>query len=89
MKIEVRGKNLEVTPTLSEYASTRISKLEKYVDQVESTTVTMSIEGEKHKVEVTIALPGFMLRGEEIGSDMYTVVMALVTAMSWRHCIPK
>ena len=78
MKIEVRGKNIEVTPTLNEYAVKRISKLERYVDQVEAANVALSIEGEQQRVEVTIALPGFILRGEEMGSDMYAAIDQVV-----------
>ena len=34
----------------------------------------MSIEGERHKVEVTIPLNGMILRGEETSEDMYSSI---------------
>jgi len=74
MKLEIRGKNIEVTEALKDYATKRLSKLEKYIDDLRTAMVTMSIEGEKHKVEVTIPLNGIILRGEESREDMYTAI---------------
>ena len=36
--------------------------------------VTLSVDSEGHKVEVTIPLNGMILRGEEATSDMYTSI---------------
>ena len=74
MRLEVRGKNIEVTDALREYATKRLSKLERYIDDVKVAQVTLSVEGEDHKVEVTIPLNGVILRGEETNEDMYTAI---------------
>lgn len=74
MKFEFRGKNIEVTQALKDYAEKRLSKLEKYIEDVRTAQVAFSIEGEKHKVEVTIPLNGIILRGEEATDDMYTSI---------------
>lgn len=78
MDIEIRGKNIEVTPALNDYALKRISKLSKYVDQDATAHVALSVEGELQKVEVTIPLPGLILRGEVIQSDMYASLDGVV-----------
>jgi len=74
MKFEIRGKNIEVTDALRDYATKRLSKLEKYIDDVKSAQVAMSVEGDRHKVEVTIPLNGVILRGEESSEDMYSSI---------------
>ncbi|MBO8159027.1 ribosome-associated translation inhibitor RaiA [Thermosyntropha sp.] len=74
MKFEFRGKNIEVTEALKDYAGKRLSKLEKYIDDVKTAQVAFSVEGERHKVEVTIPLNGMILRGEEATDDMYTSI---------------
>lgn len=74
MKLEVRGKNIEVTDALRDYATKRLSKLERYIDDVRDAQVALSVEGEDHKVEVTIPLNGIILRGEETNEDMYTAI---------------
>ena len=78
MKMDIRGKNIEVTGALKDYATKRLSKLEKYIDDVRTAQVAMSIEGEGHKVEVTIPLNGVLLRGEEVSADMYTSIDMVV-----------
>lgn len=74
MKMEIRGKNVEVTEALRDYTEKRISKLEKYFEEIRTAHVTMSLEGEGQKVEVTIPLNSVILRGEETTEDMYMSV---------------
>lgn len=74
MKFDIRGKNIEITDALKDYTTKRLSKLEKYIDNVREAQVTLSVEGEGHKVEVTIPLNGMILRGEERSEDMYSSI---------------
>jgi len=75
MKIQVKGKNMEVTPALKEYVEKRIGKIEKYFEgELREATVTLIVEKEMQRVEVTIPLNGYILRGEEETSDMYTSI---------------
>ncbi|WP_054693906.1 ribosome hibernation-promoting factor, HPF/YfiA family [Syntrophomonas palmitatica] len=74
MKFEIRGRNIDVTDALRDYTTKRLSKLEKYIDEMKDVLVTLSVEGEKHKVEVTIPLNGVILRGEESSQDMYSSI---------------
>ena len=78
MRFDIRGKNLELTDALKAYATKRLSKLEKYIDDVKEAQVALSVEGEGHKVEVTIPLNGVILRGEEASEDMYTSIDLVV-----------
>ena len=74
MKFEIRGRHIEVTDALREYATKRLSKLEKYLEDVKGAQVALSVEGDRHKVEVTIPLNGMILRGEETSDDMYSSI---------------
>lgn len=74
MRFEIRGKNIDVTDALKEYTTKRLSKLEKYFDDSRDAQVAMSVEGDRHKVEVTIPLNGIILRGEEASDDMYSSI---------------
>ncbi len=78
MKFDIRGKNIDLTESLRDYTTKRLSKLEKYIDPVKEVQVAMSIEGEnhksQHKIEVTIPLNGVILRGEEATDDMYSSI---------------
>jgi len=75
MKITVKGKNIEVTPALREYVEKKVSKIQKYFEgELREATVTLVVERELHRVEVTIPIDGYILRGEEETTDMYTSI---------------
>jgi len=75
MNIIVKGKNMSVTPALREYVEKRIGKFEKFFEGgLREAVVTLVVERELHRVEVTIPLNGYLLRGEEETTDMYTSI---------------
>lgn len=78
MRINTRGKNMEVTPALQDYLEKRLGKLEKYFESDIEANITMSIARESHIVEVTISIDGLLLRGEEVSPDMYASVDSVV-----------
>ncbi len=77
MKIIVRGKNLNITPALKEYAEKRINKLSKYFNGADA-QVNLSVAKESHIVEVTVLVNGLILRGEESTDDMYASIDLVV-----------
>ncbi|MGS0745819.1 ribosome hibernation-promoting factor, HPF/YfiA family [Syntrophomonas erecta subsp. sporosyntropha] len=78
MKLVIRGKNIDLTDALRDYTTKRLSKLEKYIEDAKEAQVALAVEGEGHKVEVTIPLNGVILRGEEATDDMYTSIDMVV-----------
>lgn len=77
MKYLVRGDNVEVTPALQEYAEKKLGRLEKYFDgasQDVTAQVTLRIVRNEHVVEVTVPVPGFLLRAEVKHGDMYAAI---------------
>ena len=77
MKITVRGKNINVTPALKDYAEKRIKKLNKYFDGAD-VQVNLSVAKESRIVEVTLLVNGLILRGEESTEDMYASIDLVV-----------
>ena len=74
MQVAVRGKNIEVTNALRDYVEKKVGKLEKFIDQPLNAQVNMYVERGRHCVEVTAALNGLLLRGEEATGDMYASI---------------
>lgn len=77
MRITVRGKNINVTPALKDYAEKRIKKLKKYFNGAD-VQVNLSVAKETHIVEVTLLVNGLILRGEESTEDMYASIDLVV-----------
>lgn len=71
MKVQVRGRNMEVTGALKDYVEKRLGKLDKYIDNLGDAQVTLTVEKDSHRIEVTIPINGMILRGEEVTADMY------------------
>ncbi len=72
MKVHIRGRNVEVTDSLRDYINKRLNKLDKYIVNPGDAQVTLTVERGFHRIEVTIPIYGFILRGEESTGDMYT-----------------
>lgn len=80
IRVNVTGKNIEVTPALRSYAEKKVAKLEKYLNDSASASaeVMLRVERGVHIAEVTVNLSGVMLRGEGKTGDMYTSIDAAV-----------
>lgn len=74
MLITVRGKNIQITDALRQHVEKRLGRLDKYFEEDTETLVTLKVERDRHVVEVTIPLNGYILRGEEETGDMYASV---------------
>lgn len=74
MQINVRGKNLEVTPALREYVEKKLSRIGKHFDEELGAHVNLCVERNLHKVEVTVTAGTLILRGQESSDDMYSSV---------------
>ncbi len=79
MDVIVRGRNIEVTDALKDHVTKKLTKLSKYFDKNQVTAqARLGVEKERHIVEVTIPIDGYLLRGEESGQDMYAAVDRVV-----------
>ncbi len=74
MKFNIIGKNIEVTPGLRSAVEDKIGKLEKYFAQETEVHVTLSVEKDRQKIEVTIPVKGKIIRSEQVSNDMYVSI---------------
>ncbi|MCR4610265.1 MAG: ribosome-associated translation inhibitor RaiA [Lachnospiraceae bacterium] len=74
MKINITGRNIELTDGLKDAVNDKLSKLDKYFVKDTEVNVTMSVEKERQKVEVTVPLKGHIIRAEQVSSDMYVSI---------------
>ncbi len=74
MKFKILGKNIEVTEGLKNAVTDKIGKLEKYFTPETEVHVTLSVEKDRQKIEVTIPVKGSVIRSEQISNDMYVSI---------------
>ena len=74
MKFIISGRNLEVSEGLKNSVIDKLGKLERYFTPDTEVNVTMSIEKERQKIEVTIPVKGHIIRSEQVSNDMYVSI---------------
>ena len=74
MNFIISGKNIDVTPSLKEAVETKLGKLERYFTPETEVIVTLGVEKERQKIEVTIPVKGHIIRSEQISNDMYVSI---------------
>ena len=74
MRIKITGRNIELTEGLKAAVEDKLNKLEKYFTPDTEVNVTLSVEKERQKVEVTIPMKGSYIRSEQVSSDMYVSI---------------
>jgi putative sigma-54 modulation protein len=79
MDLVVKGKNMDVTDSLREYAQQKIGRITKIFDDIIDAQVALNVVKNKsvHNnqiVEVTLHLSGGVIRGEEAKDNMYAAI---------------
>lgn len=74
MRYVITGRNIDVTEGLKAAVHEKIGKLERYFTPDTEVHVTLGVEKDRQKIEVTIPLKGRIVRAEETSSDMYVSI---------------
>lgn len=74
MKFIIIGKNIDVTEGLKTAVEDKIGKLEKYFTPETEVHVTLSVEKDRQKIEVTIPVKGSVIRSEQVSNNMYVSI---------------
>lgn len=87
VKIDIFTKNLDLTDRLNDYVMTKVSKLEKFLDEVDECRVDLSYAktarnaNDRHVAQLTLRGKGFILRSEERSDNMFSAVDASIDKM--------
>ncbi|MCX6368908.1 MAG: ribosome-associated translation inhibitor RaiA [Armatimonadetes bacterium] len=84
MQVQVRGKGVVITDALRDYADKKVNKLSKHFATLQTATVTQSVHGKHHRVEVQLEGDGILLRGEYGCEDMYAAIDHVVDKLERR-----
>ncbi|MGQ9747308.1 MAG: ribosome hibernation-promoting factor, HPF/YfiA family [Candidatus Caldatribacteriaceae bacterium] len=69
MEVVVRGRNVEISQTIQDYVTKKLTKLERFFSRLMDAMVNFRSERGRIKVEVTLAASGITIRAEEFGPD--------------------
>lgn len=78
MNYIISGKNIDVTEGLKTAIYDKLGRLEKFFTDDTDAQVTLSVEKERQKIEVTIPMKGHIIRAEQASDDMYVSIDLVV-----------
>jgi putative sigma-54 modulation protein len=87
MQLQVKGKNLEVSESIREYAERKLSKIDKQVHALTRVEVELAVEknpsvAANQIAEATVWLKGHTLRAREASRDMKASIDELTEKLS-------
>lgn len=74
MLVNVKGRNLQVTPALKEHAERRANHLERYFSRIQEVSITQRTERNWHITDVTVQAGGLLFRAEERSNDGFVSI---------------
>lgn len=81
MKFQYLGKQANVSEKLKQYAEKKVGKLEKFFKNESAAQITVSGEGNRQSVEITVSHDGMFFRARETGDDRFAMVDKAVAAI--------
>jgi putative sigma-54 modulation protein len=89
-QIEITGRNMEVTDRLNDYVTKKISKLDRYLNDIVEAHVDLAYAksarsaSDRNVAQLTIRGKGFILRSEERADDIYAALDTALDKMQRR-----
>ena len=88
MNYIISGKNIEVTDALKQAIYEKLARIEKFFAEDTAAQVTLSVDKDRQKIEVTIPMKGHTIRAEQASDNMYVsidLVVEIIERQVTRH----
>ena len=88
MNYIISGKNIEVTDALKQAIYEKLERIEKFFGEDTAAQVTLSVDKDRQKIEVTIPMKGHPIRAEQASDNMYVsidLVVEIIERQVTRH----
>jgi len=79
MSVDITGRHIEITEPLRKFATDRLERLRGVIDEILEVHFILTVEKhQRHIAELNIKTRRDFYHGEEVSSDMYTSIAAVV-----------
>lgn len=84
LKVDIVAKNMEVTDRIHDYVTKKVSKLDRFISDVEEARVDLNYiksvrsAADRYGAQITLRGKGYILRAEEHSSDLFAALDAMV-----------
>lgn len=74
MKLDITGRHIDITPAIRDFTRDKLTKLEKWIDEVIEAHVILSVEKHRHQAEIVIKGRHHTFTGADETGDMYVSI---------------
>ncbi len=78
MRLEVSGHQIEVTPALKDFVTSKLERIARHFDHHLDVRVLLGVDRLQHRAEATLAPRGKAFHAEAEAADMYAAIDLLV-----------
>ncbi len=90
LEVDIYGRNIEITERIQEYVDKKVSKLDRYLNNIEEARVDLAFvktarsATDRQVAQITIRGKGYILRSEERADDIFAALDSAVSKMQRR-----
>lgn len=87
LEVEIFGRNMEITERIQDYVDKKVSKLDRYLNNIEEARVDLAYvktarsATDRQVAQITIRGKGYILRSEERADDIFSALDTALTKM--------
>jgi putative sigma-54 modulation protein len=87
LEVEIFGRNIEITERIQDYVEKKVSKLDRYLNNIEEARVDLAYAKtarsatDRQVAQITIRGKGFILRSEERADDIFAALDSAISKM--------
>ena len=74
MKLDLTGRNIEITPAIRDFTTDKLARLSKWIDEIIETHVILTVEKHRHNAEIVIKGRHHTFTGTDETGDMYASI---------------
>ncbi len=78
MKIQITGRQVEVTQAIKEFIDNKLSRLEKHFDHISRAHVILTVTKGQHTAEANLDISGAKIFAQDTEKDMYAAIDLLI-----------
>ncbi len=78
MQINLTGRHIDITDSLSDYVTSKMERIERHFDHVTNIHVSLDVEKLRQKAEASFHISGHDIFAEAENEDMYAAIDSLV-----------
>lgn len=84
LNVDIKTKNLELTDHINEYVTKKVSKLNRFLTDIDEARVDLAFSktarsnSDRHVAQITLHGKGYILRAEERADDLFAAIDAAV-----------